>query len=266
MAEFETPGRVSLHVQNPEGYVEVLVHDEPRTVVELLPLSDGGERAIEAARVNAQQRGDEHVVEVELPSKGRLSFRSSPVGVRVHVPQGSSLKVSTASADVRAGGPVRDADVRTASGDVQLDDVATDATVRTASGDIALARVGEDARLETASGDVEVDQVAGELVIRSVSGDVTAQSAASSAQVNSVSGDVRLEAVQRGEVRVQSVSGDVVVGVREGVRLWIDAQSLSGDMSSELPVGDAPTGDGDAELELRIKTVSGDLHLVRARG
>src|SRR3954451_10684773 len=172
MAEFEKPGRVSLHVQNPEGYVEVQVHDEPRTVVDLLPLSDGAERAIESARVNAQQRGDEHVVEVELPSKGRLSFRSSPVGVRVQVPQGTSVRVATASADVRAHGTLREADVKTASGDVQLQDVEADATVRTASGDIALRRVGQGARLETASGDVEVGQVAGELVIRSVSGDV----------------------------------------------------------------------------------------------
>src|SRR3954467_5119914 len=121
MAEFQTPGRVSLHVQNPEGYVEVVVHDDPRTVVELHPMSDTSQRSIDAARVNAQQRGEEHVVEVELPSKGRLSFRSSPVGVRVLVPQGATLTASTASADVTARGTLSAADVRTASGDVQLD-------------------------------------------------------------------------------------------------------------------------------------------------
>src|SRR3954451_187925 len=146
MAEFQTPGRVSLHVQNPEGYVEVQVHDEPRTVVDLLPLSDGGERAIEAAGVNAQQRGDEHVVEVELPSKGRLSFRSSPVGVRVLVPEGTSLTASTASADLTARATLMAADVRTASGDVQLDDVDVEASDRNASGDIPLGRVGDRAR------------------------------------------------------------------------------------------------------------------------
>src|SRR3954451_10513853 len=102
MAEFETPGRVSLHVQNPEGYVEVVVHDAPRTVVELRPMSESSQRAIERARVNAQQRGDEHVVEVERPSKGRLSFRSSRVGVRVLVPDGTSLSASSASAAVTA--------------------------------------------------------------------------------------------------------------------------------------------------------------------
>jgi DUF4097 and DUF4098 domain-containing protein YvlB len=265
MAEFETPGRVSLHVQNPEGWVEVVVHDVPRTVVELHPMSESSQRSIEAARINAQQRGDEHVVEVELPSKGRLSFRSSPDGVRVLVPEGTSLTASTASADVTARGTLVAADVRTASGDVQLDDVASDASARTASGDITLGRVGDRARLETASGDVELNTAGGELVIRSVSGDVTARHAEASVQANSVSGDIRLESVQAGEVKVQSVSGDVVVGVKEGVGLWIDAQSLSGDMSSELPVGDAPVGEGDATLELRVKTVSGDLHLMRAR-
>jgi DUF4097 and DUF4098 domain-containing protein YvlB len=206
------------------------------------------------------------VVDVELPSKGRLSFRSSPVGVRVFVPASTSLNVVSASADVSARGTLQTVDVRTASGDVRLDDVNVEASARTASGDISLGRVGDRARLETASGDVEVAYAGGELTIRSVSGDVTAQAAGGSVQANSVSGDIRLEAVERGEVKVQSVSGDVMVGVKEGVRLWIDAQSLSGDMASELPVSDGPTGDGDAELELRIKTVSGDLHLARARG
>jgi DUF4097 and DUF4098 domain-containing protein YvlB len=265
MAEFETPGRVSLHVQNPEGYVEVEVHDQPRTVVELHAMSESSQRSIEGARINAQQRGDEHVVEVELPSKGRLSFRSSPVGVRVLVPGNTSLTASTASADVRAQGSLMAADVRTASGDVALEDVDVEASVRTASGDISLRRVGDRARLETASGDVEVVEVGGELVIRSVSGDVTAREAGASVQANSVSGDIRLDSVETGEVKVQSVSGDVVVGVKEGVALWIDAQSLSGDMSSELPVSDGPVGEGPATLELRVKTVSGDLHLVRAR-
>jgi DUF4097 and DUF4098 domain-containing protein YvlB len=266
MAEFETPGRVSLHVQNPEGSIEIVVHDDPRTTVELLPLSDNAERLIEAARIEAQQRGDEHVVRVELPSKGRLSFRSSGVAVRVQVPGGASINVNAASADTSVRGTVASADVRTASGDVRLGDVDGDATLRSASGDIEAGRIGGNGRIETASGDVEVAHAVGELAARSVSGDMTIQAADGSVQANSVSGDVRLEAVQRGQVKVQSVSGDVVVAVREGVRLWVDAQSLSGDMDSELPVSDGPVGDGEAELELRVKTVSGDLHLTRARG
>ena len=48
-----------------------------------------------------------------------------------------------------------------------------------------------------------------------------------------------------------------------GLRLWIDATSVSGDMSSELEAAEPPTADGPI-VELRAKTVSGDVQIVRA--
>ena len=247
MAEFETPGRVSLHVQNPEGYVEVVVHDEPRTVVDLLPLSETSQRSIDAARVDAQQRGDEHVVEIELPSKGRLSFRSSPVGVRVFVP-GGELAERRLGVGGRHG-------PRHPAGGRRAHRVGRRAPRRRGRrGQRAhrerrhLARPDRRQgpardRLRRRRGGRRRRRAQHPLGVAATS---PPRAPPRSVQANSVSGDIRLETVERGDVKVQSVSGDVMVGVKEGVRLWIDAQSLSGDMDSELPVSDGPTGDGDA--------------------
>jgi hypothetical protein len=65
------------------------------------------------------------------------------------------------------------------------------------------------------------------------------------------------------------VSGDVRVGVGRGTRVWIDAGTISGDLGSELglddtdPADDAGAG-GGLVVPLHVKTVSGDVSIVRA--
>ena len=78
---------------------------------------------------------------------------------------------------------------------------------------------------------------------------------AGAAAVRTVSGDVELGAVDAGVV-VGSVSGDVEVSAVPGLVLWIDAQSVSGTMTSELDVGDEPAEPGQRPVELRIRTVA----------
>jgi hypothetical protein len=65
-------------------------------------------------------------------------------------------------------------------------------------------------------------------------------------------------------VDLRSVSGDAEIGMRPGLRLWIDASSLSGSMTSELDVSDTPPDDDAPLVELRAKSVSGDLRIRRA--
>ena len=65
---------------------------------------------------------------------------------------------------------------------------------------------------------------------------------------------------------MQTVSGDVRLGVSRGTRVWIDAASVSGSLESELGLQDADAEDGEAGtvVPLHVKTVSGDVTVVRA--
>src|ERR671910_848642 len=67
-----------------------------------------------------------------------------------------------------------------------------------------------------------------------------------------------------GDVKVNAASGDVAVGIASGSRLWVDAQSLSGDTSSELELEGAPSDDPGPLVELRVQTMSGDISVRRA--
>ena len=123
-------------------------------------------------------------------------------------------------------------------------------------------RFGE-VEVDVASGDVDFGEIAGETRINSASGDVDIDRAAS-ARVNTASGDVRIRSVAEGDVKVHSASGDVDVGIAKGSRLWVDAQSLSGDTSSELELEGAPTEEEGPLVELRAQTMSGDISVRRA--
>jgi DUF4097 and DUF4098 domain-containing protein YvlB len=187
--------------------------------------------------------------------------------LRVTCPHGADLDIQTKSADIDARGTYGSADVKTASGEVVLQEARGDVRVKTASGDVRAETVGGKLDVNSASGDVHIDSVAGETSAQIVSGDVYIREAGDSVSANTVSGDQRFETVSKGRMNLRAVSGDISVGIRQGSRLFVDANTLSGSTSSELELSDAPgqKGDGDAPLvELFAKTVSGDVRIERA--
>src|SRR5207245_6676637 len=118
-----------------------------------------------------------------------------------------------------------------------------------------------------AAGDVQAGVLAGECHAQLVSGGLEVREARASVSANTVSGDQRIEAVQQGRVDVKAISGDVRVGIRSGSRFYVDANTVSGDTSSEFELGDAPAEEAvpDAPLvEVFAKTVSGDVRIERA--
>jgi DUF4097 and DUF4098 domain-containing protein YvlB len=166
---------------------------------------------------------------------------------------------------VRGSGNFGDIVIKTASGDTFFEHVG-DFEVNSASGDVGVRRAGGSVTINTASGDIELGTVDGPVKANSMSGDVTVGLARNSLTAQTVSGDQEISAITTGEVRLNSVSGDVRVGVVSGVKLWIDASSVSGEMRSELEVGDLPPTDDAEVVQLRAKTVSGDVNIVRAIG
>jgi Putative adhesin len=257
---FDTPTPPRLRVRVAAGLVSVEPGETAETTVELEALrnDDTTRDAIEHAVV--EQRGDEIVVEIEKSGWGLFS-RSAKVGIRIRCPHDSYLDCNTASADVSASGRLAEASVKTASGDIALDHVA-EVAVTTASGDVRVQELQVDGRVNTVSGDLRVAGVRAVLAAQTVSGDVELGDVDSDVSVQTVSGDQRLRAVRSGDVRLTSVSGDIEVGVVTGTRLYVDASSTSGDVRSELEVGNE-SEDDVTEAQVRAKTVSGDIALVR---
>lgn len=271
MQVFETPGDVSLDIHLASGRVIVTTAAEPRTTVEVVPLGRGGPETVEAVEVRAEPHAGGHLVSIEQKERFRwgplqISW-GAEVEVRISCPPGSNLDLDGGSTDLRVDGDLGDVSVKTASGDVKLGDLSGTLEIKTASGDVWAGALPAGGRIVTVSGDVWLSRHERDLYVRTVSGDVRIANVRGPFELATTSGDLLLESVDAGEVRVQAVSGDVRIGVGHGTRVWIDAASVSGDLTSHLGVeNDLPEeGEGTAPVvPLHVKTVSGDVQIDRA--
>jgi DUF4097 and DUF4098 domain-containing protein YvlB len=271
---FPTPRQLAVHVKLPRGDVEVETADVQEATVELTGSSERALQQIERSEIRFENRGDHDELIVDADpedfgwSAGRvklsisLGSRRDHIKVRIRVPHGTSLRSETGSADISAVGRYSSVEVHTASGDVRVDEAERDAEVKVASGDVRIGRVGGSLTLQTAAGDLSVGPVAGNAEIKTAAGDVNLEEVGAGLSVHSVSGDLRVGRVTEGKVELKSVSGDMLIGVRRGSRVWMDVKTVTGDARSELESGD---DDGEGPLvELKATAMSGDIKIVRA--
>jgi DUF4097 and DUF4098 domain-containing protein YvlB len=205
----------------------------------------------------------EVVVQAQFELGGiRVSLRKAALRVRVACPPGTDLAVTSASTDVNAVGRLGAVEVKTAAGDVIVQDVASLVT-ESASGDVIAREVDGSVTVKSTSGDFQARAVADDVEVATVSGDVQVGVIGGDLRVSAVSGDVNVRSVG-GHATVNAVSGDVELGVPPGRCLWLDVRSASGDVRCDLDAADdAGAGDG-AVGEITVRTVSGDVRLLRA--
>ena len=79
------------------------------------------------------------------------------------------------------------------------------------------------------------------------------------------SGDVRLDGIASGLVELNSATGDIRVSVVPGIGVYLDLSSLSGSVRSYLDEVNNPDGDADTAVEIRARTMSGDIRIMKAR-
>jgi len=247
---FQTPGLRGVEITIPAGDVDVTTidGDESHVVVE------GDDKLV--AQTIVELRGDQLVVDFHgkrgmlgiTIAVGDFSFGGGRLHVRARVPHGVKARIATASADMTLQGRFAALEAKTASGDLAVNgEIETNAVVKTVSGDVRLGPVG------------------GELRVQSVSGDVGVRSAGGSLVAKSVSGDLRVESIRTGHAELTSVSGDIEVGIASGSSVDVDATSVSGELSSDVPLASVPgDGDGGPTVVVRGKTVSGDFKVARA--
>ena len=247
---FQTPGLRGLEITIPAGDVDVTTidGDESHVVVE------GDEKLVEQTIV--ELRGDQLVVDFHgkrgmlgiTIAVGDFSFGGGRLHVRVRVPHGVKARLATASADMTLHGRFAALETKSASGDLAVNgEIESHAVVKTVSGDVRLGPVGGDVRIQSVSGDVGLRSTGGSLVAKSVSG------------------DLRVESIRAGHAELTSISGDIEVGIAAGSSVDVDASSVSGDLSSEVPLASAPgEGESGPVVVVRGKTVSGDFKVARA--
>jgi putative adhesin len=241
--QFTTPNPIAVQVRVASGEIQISTVDGDQSSV----VFEGSQKLLDAVKVDLV--GDRLVIDERRKSAfGFLRFFEDALRVDVRVPHGSRVEMTSASAEAKLDGSFAGLDLTSAAGKiVATGEIDGDVRVKTVSGDVYLPRVTGDANVHTVSGDVEADSVDGSVSARSVSG------------------SVRIGALHEGRVNVQSVSGDVELGIASGTSIDVDANSASGELSSEVPLSDRPGAtDAGPTLVIRSNTVSGDFRVFRA--
>jgi len=264
---FEVHGPVELDVRLASGDIEVDPTAEGRVEIELIAHDEESQRLVDNARIELNQHGHRPTILVDVPQKRGFTisiFGRSGIECRIRCPHDSGLSVRTKSADISTRGTLGGLNVQTASGDLDVERVSGGVNVKSASSDFSAREVGGGVNIQTASGDIDLSIARGPVNVTSVSGDISIGEAYDNVNANSVSGDQDHRAVMQGVVAAHSVSGDVTIAVRRGSKAFLDCTTVSGDTTSELELtSDAPAGDGPL-VEIRAKTVSGDIRITRA--
>jgi len=233
----------------------------------LIAHDEESQRLIDNARIELNPHGHRPTILVDVPQKRGFSisiFGRSGIECRIRCPHDSGLSVRTKSADISTRGTIGGLNVATASGDLDVNRVSGGVNVKSASSDFSAREVFGGVNIQTASGDIDLSIARGPINVTSVSGDISIGEAYDNVNANSVSGDQDHGAVMQGIVAAHSVSGDVTIAVRRGSKAFLDCTTVSGDTMSELELtSDAPAGDGPL-VEIRAKTVSGDIRITRA--
>ncbi|MBK7819625.1 MAG: DUF4097 family beta strand repeat protein [Tessaracoccus sp.] len=261
----------------------------------LVTIQATGTRAEEVADSVAVTAGPRRV-DIEVPKTARFLGAATSLRLRVEVPEGTDLHIASGSGDVDAIGGYRAVEAHLGSGDVRVDharraDIGTGsgnvrlgtaarAELHTGSGSIIVEDIGE-LRAGTGSGVIRARAVTGALEASTGSGSIGVAQLAGAGRVETGSGSVRIgdvdgdvdattgsgsiaiDRLRGGRVSTNTASGSQRIGVAEGTALKVDANSVSGRVTSEL--GQVSDGEGFARTaEVVARSISGGITFRRA--
>jgi hypothetical protein len=145
-------------------------------------------------------------------------------------------------------------------------------SVRTLSGDIKITEIEGPIQAQTMSGDIDIDGAPSELAIHSVSGDIKAMAQhTEKLKLDTVSGDVILRTALResGDYDLHTVSGEIKMRLPQDQPCTVDFGSLSGDLRCDLPHttdhhtwGKNQVQVNGGGVRVKIRTTSGSARLL----
>lgn len=220
-----------------------------------------------------ERDGDNVLVKVKVPRNNSNNISSDLV---VHVPEDSSIDVSTVSADITVEEVEGDQTLHTVSGDV-ITESSSDLSAQSVSGDVDVTGDGSSTETSatTVSGDVTLVDIAGAVAAEAVSGDVDITGGAfERVTLNSVNGEIYFvgSLEDGGKLMAETVNGDVDIEFTDDISARIDIDTFNGDIdncfgpepertSKYTPGLELSFTEGDGDGRVTISTLNGDIDI-----
>jgi DUF4097 and DUF4098 domain-containing protein YvlB len=261
-----------LSIDNVKGAVNVSAWDQDQ--VRITGTLGDGARKLEI-------EGDSHDLSIKVKgpnSSGFLNWgsdsRMGPTVLNVQVPKGINLEIDVVSATASVkgldGGSI---DVDSVSGRVAIDARSRKISVDSVSGNVELSGHAGEAEVDTVSGDVIAPHIGSRGKLETVSGDIRIGGGPfRKLSMNTVSGDIEVSGTldADGSIDIDSMSGDVSLNLPAALSAKIDASSFSGTLRSDFgtvqehehgPGSELKANVGGGNGSITLETFSGDIRL-----
>ena len=210
-----------------------------------------------------ERDGKDVVIRVKVPNRHHGSVDADLV---IHVPEKSSIDVSTVSADIDVSGVLGKQSLETVSGDVSTAAFGRDIEAGSVSGDVEIRGNGKAADFDaaTVSGDVILTNLAGRIDAESVSGDVEINGGVfDDVYLESVNGDLefRAELKDGGDLGMESVNGTIDIVFTKPVSARFDIETFNGSIRNCFGPKPERTSRYSPGLELSFTQGDGDSHV-----
>lgn len=194
--------------------------------------------------------GQDTQITVKIPSNNTSWYGNDGSDLKVMVPKGSQVDISTVSTEVRLNNIRGGVDMSGVSGDVRIQNVSERLRVRNVSGEITISDVDTYARIKTVSGEIEARSVSGG-AFHTVSGEILLRDVTDEIDVESVSGDIEVIGSSIASARGHSVSGDIDLEIELIDEALVEFDSVSGSVRLQL--------DGKLNHKFDLETGSGSI-------
>jgi DUF4097 and DUF4098 domain-containing protein YvlB len=152
--------------------------------------------------------------------------------------------------------------VHSGAGRVTVEKASGNAEIVTA-GDVSLGAVACDAEVKNLNGKTWIGRVGGNVTVKSANGDVTIEDAGRHVRVKTANGNIRLGRVARGSTAIETASGGLEVGIKNGTAAWIDANTRFGRVHNSLSPADQPEQSAET-VQVHARTAFGDVLITRS--
>ena len=256
-------------IENVSGSVEV--RGWSRNQVEVTgELGSGVEELI------FERDGDEVIIKVKLR---RNSSRSGGSDLAINVPEASSLRINTVSADIDVEDVQGEQRLESVSGDIETAVFGSEVEAESVSGDIEVAGDNQviDASFHTVSGDIEIENLSGELRSESVNGEISVINGSfERISGDTVNGDIvfHVGLLDDGRMDIETINGAVDVDFGGDVSARFDIETFNGSIrncfgpesvrtSKYAPGRELSFTEGGGSARVSIQTLNGSVRLCK---
>jgi DUF4097 and DUF4098 domain-containing protein YvlB len=277
MPTFDTPSPISLVIELQLGAAHLIAGDRVDTVVVINPSDASRKLDVEAAQKTQVDLLNGRL-QVKAPKSRRLG-RPGAVDVTIELPQDSRLHAEIGLADLRADGRLGETRIHGGLSEIRLDQTrqvqvvvglgsvtvnrALGRTEVTSAGEISIGEIDGEAEIENLNGKTWVGEVSGGLRIKSANGDITVDRAHADVAVKTANGSIQIGEVVTGAIALETGSGALEIGIRDGSAAWVDARTRFGRVLNGLEAAEGPEPSEQA-VEIRARTSFGDIAIHRS--